>query len=131
MSMKKLLVWVCGNCDWVIHREINNSMSTKTCPECEHQMRSAFQMEPQDLLVEEGQKHDQGNPLDTQVGGSHYKDFPIQPVEFVTKNNLSYLQGAIIKRFVRYNMETGGGLKDLNKAKHEIDLLIHFIMKED
>jgi len=26
------------------------------------------------------------NPLEKQVGGSHYKDFEIQPIEFIQKN---------------------------------------------
>lgn len=27
--------------------------------------------------------------LEKQVGGNHYKQFPIQPVEFINANNLS------------------------------------------
>jgi len=62
--------------------------------------------------------------LDVQVGGSHYKGFKIQPVEFITKNKLSFLQGCIIKRICRFNQCGGSGLKDLEKIKHEVDLLI-------
>ena len=62
--------------------------------------------------------------LNKQIGGDHYKQFKIQPVEFIVHNRLSFLQGSIIKRICRYNAPTGGGLKDLNKIKHEIDLLI-------
>ena len=62
--------------------------------------------------------------LDHQVGGDHYKNFVIQPVEFITKNNLGFLQGSIIKRICRYDKPSGKGLQDLQKAKHEIDLLI-------
>lgn len=61
---------------------------------------------------------------DVQIGGSHYKHFKIQPVEFITSNKLDFLQGCIIKRICRYNLPTGGGLKDLEKIKHEVDLLI-------
>ena len=32
-----------------------------------------------------------------QIGGKHYKDFKIQPIEFITKNKLSFIQGNIIK----------------------------------
>ena len=62
--------------------------------------------------------------LELQVGGTHYLGFKVQPVEFIHKNNLSFLQGNIIKRICRYNLPTGGGIKDLNKIKHEIDMII-------
>ena len=62
--------------------------------------------------------------LDIQVGGNHYKSFKIQPVEFSTKNKLGFLQGCIVKRICRYDLPEGGGIKDLKKIKHEIDLLI-------
>ena len=60
--------------------------------------------------------------LDTQIGGEHYKNYAIQPVEFITKNKLGFLEGCVIKRICRY--ENKNGLEDLKKAKHEIDLLI-------
>ena len=31
-------------------------------------------------------------PQDKQIGGSHYKDFHIQPYEFISKNDLSFFQ---------------------------------------
>ena len=61
--------------------------------------------------------------LDKQIGGNYYKEFEIQPVEFIVRNQLSYLQGSIIKRICRYN-NGGKGLEDLQKIKHEIDLII-------
>ena len=60
--------------------------------------------------------------LDTQIGGMHYKNCAIQPVEFIIKNKLGFLEGCVIKRICRY--EDKNGLEDLKKAKHEIDLLI-------
>lgn len=60
--------------------------------------------------------------LDVQVGGAHYKGYAIQPVEFITKNNLGFLEGSIIKRVVRWRDKNG--IEDLNKIKHEVDLLI-------
>jgi hypothetical protein len=62
--------------------------------------------------------------LENQIGGNHYKHFRIQPVEFVTANKLSFLQGCIIKRICRYNLEGGKGIQDLEKIGHEIDLII-------
>lgn len=49
-------------------------------------------------------------------------NFEIQPIEFIVKNNLGFLEGCIIKRICRYPYK--GGIEDLRKAKHEIDLLI-------
>jgi len=60
--------------------------------------------------------------LNTQVGGSHYKKFAIQPAEFIEKNGLSFLAGCVVKRMCRW--QDKDGLRDLEKAKHEIDLLI-------
>lgn len=65
------------------------------------------------------------NPMDIQVGGDHYKVFAIQPIEFATKNNLGFIQGDVVKQISRYNLPGGKGLQDLQKIKHEIDLLIH------
>lgn len=62
--------------------------------------------------------------LDKQVGGNHYKGFPIQPAEYSTKNKLGFLPGCVVKRITRYNQPTGKGLEDLQKIKHEVDLLI-------
>ena len=36
-------------------------------------------------------------PQDKQIGGSHYKKFKIQPYEFISKNDLSFFQGNVIK----------------------------------
>jgi len=60
--------------------------------------------------------------LEKQVGGNHYKQFPIQPVEFINANNLSYMQGNVIKYVVRYPFKNG--IADLEKAKHYIEMLI-------
>lgn len=58
----------------------------------------------------------------TQIGGSHYKDMAIQPTEYITKNNLGYIEGNIIKYISRYKSKNG--LEDLKKARHYIDMLI-------
>jgi hypothetical protein len=61
---------------------------------------------------------------ESQIGGSHYSNMAIQPIEFIHKNGLSFIQGNIIKYVCRYKLK--GGVQDLNKAKHYIDLLIEF-----
>lgn len=65
--------------------------------------------------------------LEKQVSGSHYKDFEIQPVEFIHRNNIPYIEGNVIKYISRWRDK--GGLADLEKAKHYIDLLIELESK--
>lgn len=60
--------------------------------------------------------------LATQVGGGHYKDMPIQPVEFIHKNGIGFCEGAVIKYVSRWRVKNG--LEDLKKARHFLDLLI-------
>lgn len=62
------------------------------------------------------------DPLSIQVGGMHYKSMAIQPVEYITKNNLPYCEANVVKYISRWRDK--GGKKDLEKAKHYIDLLI-------
>lgn len=62
--------------------------------------------------------------LDNQIGGNHYKDFAIQPVEFIHKNGIDFLSGNVIKYVCRYSKK--GGLKDLEKANHYIEILMQF-----
>ena len=57
-----------------------------------------------------------------QVGGSHYKKYKIQPVEFIVKNNIGFCEGNVIKYVLRFKEK--GGVQDLEKAKHYIELLI-------
>lgn len=67
--------------------------------------------------------------LDTQVGGNHYKNFKIQPVKFIETNDLTFLEGCIIKRICRWS-RGGKGKQDLLKARHEIDLLLELRVDE-
>lgn len=70
---------------------------------------------------------DNENALSQQVGGGHYKDMAIQPIEFTHKNNLNFCQGNIIKYVTRYKNKNG--IEDLRKAKHYIELLIELEYK--
>ena len=62
------------------------------------------------------------NPLDVQIDGNHYKDLAIQPVQYIHANHIGYFEGNVIKYVTRWRDK--GGLADLEKAKHYIDLLI-------
>lgn len=65
------------------------------------------------------------HPLDVQVAGSHYKTKKIQPVEFSHANGLNFLEGCIVKRITRWRDKPADErFGDLEKIKHEVDLLI-------
>ena len=60
--------------------------------------------------------------LDTQVGGNHYKDMPIQFIDFVTQNDIPFREASIIKYACRHKKKNG--LQDLKKAEHYLQMLI-------
>ena len=62
------------------------------------------------------------DPLNIQVGGSHYKTMRIQPLEFCVANKLGPCESAIVKYISRWREK--GGYEDLRKIKHYVDLLI-------
>ncbi len=62
--------------------------------------------------------------LDTQVGGSHYKDRAIQPIQYIEANEMQFLEGCIVKRVTRHDKPTGKGRQDVEKALHELQLLL-------
>ncbi len=61
-------------------------------------------------------------PLETQVGGSHYVGFAIQPAEFMHRNEIGFLAGNAIKYLVRYKSK--GGAEDIKKAIHYCQMLL-------
>ena len=67
-------------------------------------------------------KQETMSSLSKQEGGTHYKDLPIQPVEYIHANAMGYFEGCVLKYISRWRKKNG--LADLQKAKHYIDLLI-------
>lgn len=66
--------------------------------------------------------------LETQIGGSHYKGFKIQPVEYIYSNNIPFIEGCIIKYASRWRDK--GGIADLRKIIHFAEILIELETKE-
>lgn len=60
--------------------------------------------------------------LKEQVGGNHYKDMKIQPLEYIMVNNIGYCEGNIIKYVSRYKNKNG--VEDLKKAQQYLNALI-------
>ena len=67
--------------------------------------------------------------LDKQVAGDHYKKLKIQPIEFIHANNIPFAEGSAIKYLTRWRDK--GGIADLEKAKHFIELLIELEKKNE
>ena len=63
------------------------------------------------------------NPLDTQVGGDHYKNKgPYQPWVMIEKLGLDFFEGNALKYLIRWRDKNG--VEDLKKAKHYLEYLI-------
>lgn len=57
-----------------------------------------------------------------QVGGNHYKACKIMPIEYITKNNLDFLEGNVIKYITRHKFK--GGQEDIEKVIHYAELIL-------
>lgn len=60
--------------------------------------------------------------INTQVGGTHYKNLAIQPLEFCHRNRLGPAESLAIKYIVRHRAKNGR--EDLEKAIHCLRILI-------
>lgn len=66
--------------------------------------------------------------LSKQEGGDHYKKLKIQPAEYVHGNKIPYLEGSVIYYITRWRDK--GGIQDIRKAIHTLELLIELETKE-
>lgn len=62
------------------------------------------------------------NPLEKQVGGKHYKEYKIQPIEYIYANDIPFIEGCIVKYATRWREKNG--IEDLKKIIHYTELLI-------
>ena len=63
-----------------------------------------------------------------QIGGTHYSDLAIEPIDFITANNLGFCEGNVIKYISRWKAKNG--IEDLKKARWYIDFLIESLENE-
>jgi hypothetical protein len=70
-----------------------------------------------------------GKAKEIQIAGRHYKDFPIQPIEFIVENKLDWFQGNIVKYTCRHAMKNGK--EDLEKVIHYAQLAIEHYYAEN
>ena len=57
-----------------------------------------------------------------QVGGNHYKNCGVQPIDYIVKNDLGWCEGNIVKYITRHRMK--GGRADVEKVIHYAQLLL-------
>ena len=60
--------------------------------------------------------------LDIQIGGSHYRNKGIQPIELIVALNLNFIEGNIVKYITRYKEKNG--VQDIMKCIHYSQLAI-------
>ncbi len=65
-----------------------------------------------------------------QVGGSHYKDCKIQPIEYIVGNDLTFCEGNAIKYITRHRRK-GEGAKDIEKAIHYLEMILETEYNEE
>jgi len=65
----------------------------------------------------------------SQVGGDHYQDMAISPLEYIEANGLGFAEGCVIKYVSRFSKKNG--LEDLEKAEHYIKVLKQRYKKEE
>ena len=71
--------------------------------------------------IKNGSKTDiegSNSAISREVGGNHYKKLKIQPIEFITANNLDFIDGNIVKYAVRN--------KKGENPKERYDKIIHY-----
>ena len=56
----------------------------------------------------------QMSEIQNQIGGDHYSKLAIQPVEYITRNGLGFVEGSVIKYVTRHRSK--GGAEDIKMA---------------
>jgi hypothetical protein len=69
------------------------------------------------------------NAKEVQIGGSHYKSFKIQPLEFCQANRIPYCESNVIKYVCRHASK--GKAQDIFKAIHNMEFLLEMEYPEE
>lgn len=73
-------------------------------------------------------RHDTKVDKTSQVGGDHYNT-KISPIQYILANKIGFVEGNVIKYVSRYRKK--GGVEDLKKAVHYLQLLIEAVNAEE
>jgi len=81
-----------------------------------------YRRNQEENLIKGSYEYEYGKATDKQVGGSHYKDCAIQPVDYIVENKLDFLEGNIVKYITRH--KTKNGIEDIRKVIHYAELIL-------
>ena len=62
------------------------------------------------------------NSMDKQVGGNHYSKMAIQPIDYIVKNDIPYMEANAIKYITRHRSKNGA--QDIEKAIHYLEMIL-------
>lgn len=91
---------------------------------------SDYENSPDWIVIPEKEEEMPKSALDKQVGGSHYKDLGVQPLEVMQtllteEEYIGFLKGNLIKYSIRQGRKEGSD--DAAKAKHYQELLEEYM----
>ena len=81
-----------------------------------------YRRNQEENLIKGSYEYEYGKPSEKQIGGSHYKDCAIQPVDYIVENKLDFLEGNIVKYITRH--KTKNGIEDIRKVIHYAELIL-------
>ena len=81
-----------------------------------------YRRNQEENLIKGSYEYEYGKPSEKQIGGSHYKDCVIQPVDYIVKNNLDFLEGNVVKYITRHKEKDGP--EDIKKVIHYAQLIL-------
>lgn len=104
--MASPIVRTCDNCKF-----LQTPVKDEPCSTCE----------PGTIATAWEQDTEMSEATQKQVGGTHY-DMPIQPIEFIVKNDIPYREGNAIKYICRHSKKNGA--EDIRKAIHYLEMIL-------
>ena len=81
-----------------------------------------YRRNQEENLIKGTYEYEYGKPSEKQIGGSHYKDCAIQPVDYIVENKLDFLEGNMVKYITRH--KTKNGIEDIRKVIHYAELIL-------
>ena len=81
-----------------------------------------YRRNQEENLIKGSYEYEYGKASEKQIGGSHYKDCAIQPVDYIVENKLDFLEGNIVKYITRH--KTKNGIEDIRKVIHYAELIL-------
>jgi len=85
-------------------------------------MKKSLLKENEKMVKQPGEKNDPLNPL-------HYRSGAIQPIEFITSQQMGYLEGNVVKYITRYKYKNK--MEDLKKCLWYLEKLIQIYGEEE